>query len=69
MSFNHSTCFNPNLIPDVDELKHLMRCTDALNDSLYHTARAWNGIIAQGAEIMDAWTEAMQDYDREDAPR
>lgn len=55
VSFNLPICCNPNIIPDVDEPKSLISRTDAQNQSLYHTARALNKILAQEAETKEAW--------------
>lgn len=51
----------------VDELERLMRRTDASDESSYDTESASRDILAQGAYMMDAWTQALEDRDCQDA--
>lgn len=52
MCFNRSAHSNTNDIPEVDEPKRMLRWTDALNDSSFHTARASREILVHVSENM-----------------
>lgn len=68
MCFNRSTHSNPNNIPKVDELRRLIRRTDASGESLYHSAHASKDILPKHVEIMDVWMLAWKDRDCKDGP-
>lgn len=67
MSFNRSGRSCPYIIIEGHEPERLMSCFDGLNEFSYHTARALKEIIAQYAKIMDAWMQALDKRDGEDA--
>lgn len=66
MAFNRSAQCNGNLILRVYEHERLMWCTDAPNEYSCHIARASSYILEQEAEIVDAWTRALEDRDCKD---
>lgn len=65
--FNHAARSSLNVIPEADKLERLMRSNDALNELSYHTAPVSRDILAQKAEIMEAWTQSLKDRQCEDA--
>lgn len=67
MYLHGSTGSNPNVVPKVDERKGLMRRTEASNESSYHTTSALKEIRAQKAEVIEAWTQALEYHDGKDA--
>lgn len=62
-----SSHFNPNSIPDVDDLERLLRRTDAPYELSYHTERASRNILEQKGKIMEAKTQALENTDFKDA--
>lgn len=46
-----------------------MRRTDALTKSSYHTAHASMDNLAQEAETLEAWTQALEDSEGEEAAK
>lgn len=67
MSFDCSTCTIPKVIPQVDVPVRLMTCIDAQSESSNDTARESSEILYQESKIMEVWTKAFEDRDREDA--
>lgn len=55
ISFNFSTRLSPSIIPKMGNYENLMKGSDMLNESSYHTARASSEIVQEG-EIIDVWT-------------
>lgn len=66
MSFNRSTFSNPNNVPKVDAFEPLLRCTDALNESSSHMARAPRDIFTKEEETLNAWKQALGDHNCKD---
>lgn len=66
MFLDSSNCANHSFIPEVHEPEHLMRGTNALDESSNHMGRPSRDILAQEAEIMDTWTQVLEDHDHQD---
>lgn len=67
MSSNRFTRYNSNNLSDVDESERLMKCKLAANESSYHMPREWRKIFGQEDEILDAWTQFLENHDGERA--
>lgn len=59
----------PNLLPRVDESDRLIRRTDVANESFSHTGRVLRVLLLQVTNIMNKWTQALENCNGEEADK